>query len=94
MQHTHTAILLHGRGGTGEEFAEELSDSKMPHQMTMTQWLQSWRWVFPSSKELLSTTINEEFPAWFEAHSLTDISTRQDLQYSGIRECVTFLKIY
>ena len=30
-------------------------------------------------------------PAWFEAHSLTDVTARQDLQMDGIRESVKYL---
>lgn len=88
-QHTHTAILLHGRGSTGEEFAEELLlESRLSGQMTLAQKLPRWRWVFPSSRTLWSTTFEEEMPTWFEAHSLTDVSTGQNLQVRAIRESV------
>jgi lysophospholipase-2 len=30
-------------------------------------------------------------PAWFEAHSLTDVTARQDLQIGGIHESVEYL---
>ncbi|KAI0131413.1 Alpha/Beta hydrolase protein [Daldinia grandis] len=90
-RHTHTVILLHGRGSTGEDFAEELFDSMRPTEQTMTQRLPAWRWVFPSSKQLWSTTFEEELAAWFEAHSLTDVTARQDLQIPGIRESVQHL---
>ncbi len=91
-RHTHTAILLHERGSTGEEFAEELLDSRPSDQQTLAQKLPGWRWVFPSSRELWSTSFEEEMPAWFEAHSLTDITARQDLQSAGIRESVRHLE--
>ncbi|KIW70622.1 hypothetical protein PV04_02875 [Phialophora macrospora] len=48
----------------------------------------SWRWVFPSAPARWSTVFEEEFPAWFEAHSLSDITLREDLQMEGIRESV------
>lgn len=90
-QHTHTAILLHGRGSNGKEFAEELFDSTLPGQPTLAQKLPGWRLVFPSSKELWSSLFEEDLPAWFEAHSLTDTTVRQDLQMGGIRESVKYL---
>lgn len=90
-QYTHTAILLHGRGSNGEEFAEELFESTLPGQPTLAQKLPGWRFVFPSSRELWSTLFEEEMPAWFEAHSLMDITVRQDLQLEGIRESVKHL---
>ncbi|KAH7176373.1 Alpha/Beta hydrolase protein [Dactylonectria macrodidyma] len=90
--HTHTAILLHGRGSTGEEFAQELTESPMSDKRTLMQALPSWRWVFPSSRELWSTVFEEDMPAWFEAHSLTNVTARQDLQIEGIRESVRYLE--
>ena len=35
----------------------------------------------------------EDMPAWFEAHSLTDITARQDLQVSGIRDSVDHVTV-
>ncbi|POR31016.1 Acyl-protein thioesterase 1 [Tolypocladium paradoxum] len=90
-QHTHTAVLLHGRGSSGEEFAQELLESPLSGQVTLAQKLAGWRLVFPSSRELWSTVFEEEMPAWFEAHSLTDVTARQDLQMGGIRESVKYL---
>lgn len=90
--HTHTAIFLHGRGSNGPEFAEELFDeSRLADQTTLAERFPGWRWVFPSSQQLWSTVFEMEIPAWFEAHSLTDITTRQDLQMPGITESVEHL---
>jgi lysophospholipase II len=33
----------------------------------------------------------EDMPAWFEAHSLTDITARQELQMSGIEDSVKYI---
>ncbi|GAB1314998.1 Acyl-protein thioesterase 1 [Madurella fahalii] len=90
-EHTHTIILLHGRGSNGEEFAQELLESKLSSGNTLQEQLPTWRWVFPSSTELWSTAFEETMPAWFEAHSLTDITARQDLQMAGIRGSVQYL---
>ncbi|KAF5966142.1 lysophospholipase [Fusarium bulbicola] len=91
--HTHTAILLHGRGSNGEEFAQELFEETLSSdQSSLAQKLPNWRWVFPSSRELWSTAFQEDMPAWFEAHSLTDITARQDLQIPGIKESVSHVK--
>jgi lysophospholipase II len=90
--HTHTAIMIHGRGSSGPEFAEELFESKLSGgNSSLRSPLPGWRWVFPSSQSLWSSTFQEEFPAWFEAHSLTDVDARQDLQMEGIRQSTKFL---
>ncbi|KAK4044537.1 Alpha/Beta hydrolase protein [Parachaetomium inaequale] len=91
-QHTHTAIMLHGRGSNGPEFAEELAETAAPGQQPLTQRFPSWRWVFPSSQELWSTAFEEMLPAWFEAHSLTDTTAREDLQMGGIKESVAYMQ--
>ncbi|KAI1039120.1 hypothetical protein LB505_007513 [Fusarium chuoi] len=86
-------ILLHGRGSNGEEFAQELFEETLSSdQSSLAQKLPSWKWVFPSSRELWSTAFQEDMPAWFEAHSLTDITARQDLQIPGIKESVSYIK--
>ncbi|KAK2598016.1 hypothetical protein QQS21_005853 [Conoideocrella luteorostrata] len=89
--HTHTAILIHGRGSNGQEFAQELFDTKLSNQVSLAQKFPTWRWVFPSSRELWSTAFEEDLPAWFEAHSLTNINDRQDLQLPGISESIKHL---
>ncbi|KAK4168713.1 Alpha/Beta hydrolase protein [Cladorrhinum sp. PSN259] len=89
--HTHTAIMLHGRGSNGPEFADELSETVLPGQADLIQRFPTWRWVFLSSKTLWSTAFEEDLPAWFEAHSLTFTEERQDLQVDGIRESVCYI---
>ncbi|KAK3898935.1 Alpha/Beta hydrolase protein [Staphylotrichum tortipilum] len=90
--HTHTAIMLHGRGSDGPEFAQELAETVAPGQTPLVERFPGWRWVFPSSQELWSTAFEETLPAWFEAHSLTDPTTREELQMGGIRQSVAYLQ--
>ncbi|KAH7198795.1 Alpha/Beta hydrolase protein, partial [Fusarium flagelliforme] len=93
IEHTHTAILLHGRGSNGPEFAEELFDETLfPDGSSLAQKLPSWKWVFPSSRVLWSEAFQEDMPAWFEAHSLTDITARQEVQIPGIKESTEYVK--
>ncbi|KAF2274442.1 alpha/beta-hydrolase [Westerdykella ornata] len=89
--HTHTALMLHGRGSNGEEFAEEILESKLSDGCSLYEKLPGCRWVFPSSGTLWSAAFQEDIPAWFEAHSLTDITERQDLQASGIKDSVNYI---
>jgi len=92
-KHTHTIILLHGRGSTGQEFAEDLFAAELSTKhVTLRQRFPNYRWVFPSSREIWSTAFQENMPAWFEAHSLTDISALPELQVPGIEESVKYLR--
>jgi predicted esterase len=90
--HTHTAVLLHGRGSDGEEFATELAATKLSSGKSLLEALPGWRWVFPTSRETWSTVFQEELQSWFEARSLTDVTARQDLQEEGLRESVKHLE--
>jgi lysophospholipase-2 len=92
-EHTHTAVMLHGRGSTGQEFAEEFFESMLSDGSSLSEKLPGCRWVFPSSQELWSTMFQEDMPAWFEAHSLVDITARQDLQVRGIRDSVNHITV-
>lgn len=81
--------MLHGRGSDGEEFADEfLTESHLSDKTSLAEAFPGARWVFPSSKKLWSTAFEEDMHAWFEAHSLTDITSRQDLQIAGIKNSV------
>ncbi|KAF7547852.1 hypothetical protein G7Z17_g7431 [Cylindrodendrum hubeiense] len=91
-EHTHTAVMLHGRGSGAEEFAEELMASSLSDGRSLREALPGWRWVFPSSRDLWSATFHEHMPAWFDAHSLTDPAARQDLQTAGIEESVSYVR--
>lgn len=90
-RHTNTCILLHGRGSNGLEFAQELSESCLPNTPAFADRLPGWRLVFPSSQELWSETFQESIPAWFEAHSLTDVTEKQELQLGGIKDSVEYI---
>ncbi|PIG85791.1 hypothetical protein AARAC_008333 [Aspergillus arachidicola] len=89
--HTHTAILLHGRGSNGPEFAEDLFSSMTSKGHNLASCLPNWRWVFPTSRDRWSDRFQEEMCAWFDAYSLDDIHERQDVQIAGLRESVTHI---
>ncbi|KAJ1334027.1 lysophospholipase II [Microdochium nivale] len=94
-KHTHTIILLHGRGSTGDEFADEIfdadedSDAAIP--TAANALLPGFRWVFPSSRSLWSETFQEHMPAWFDAPSLANPSFGLELQAPGIRDAVVHI---
>jgi hypothetical protein len=49
-QHTHTIILLHGRGSNGAEFAEELFEARSSAGMLLEDHFSSFKWVSPLVK--------------------------------------------
>ncbi|KAJ5636483.1 uncharacterized protein N7484_009796 [Penicillium longicatenatum] len=87
-EHTHTAIVLHGRGSDGPEFAEELFSSVTSQGKNLPDSLPNFRWVFPTSGDRWSARFQEDMPSWFDAYSLEDIEAKQELQVDGLRESV------
>ncbi|KAF2257076.1 alpha/beta-hydrolase [Trematosphaeria pertusa] len=91
--HTHTVILLHGRSSTAQEFATDIFSLKTstPDQ----KWRSTFpgiRWVFPDAGQRWCTPFKEERSAWFDTYSLDDLSMRQDLQVSGLRDGIHLVK--
>ncbi|CAG7923785.1 unnamed protein product [Penicillium olsonii] len=86
--HTHTVILLHGRGSDGPELAEDLLSGMTSQRISLSDSLPSLRWVFPTSRIRQSTVFKEEMCTWFDAASLDDIQKDSELQIEGLRESV------
>lgn len=94
--HTHTIVLLHGRGSTGAQFADELfdtiaNDDDQVSATTANDLFPSVRWVFPSSRSQWDRIFEEYMPAWFEAPSLADPSDGRDVQVPGICDAVVHI---
>ncbi|EFJ28978.1 hypothetical protein SELMODRAFT_410871 [Selaginella moellendorffii] len=49
-EHRHTVILLHGRGSSGSELAEELEETLGSGSANLFQRFPGVRWVFPSAR--------------------------------------------
>src|ERR1700722_14119769 len=90
-QHTHTIILLHGRGSMGAEFAEELFEARSSAGMSLAGHFPSFKWVFPTSEDRYSTTFQENLTEWFDIRSLSDPELDFSLQIEGIKSSTTYL---
>ena len=89
-EHTHTAVLLHGRGSSGEEFAEELFAS---NGKALQNEFPGCKWIFPSAEGLYDQKFQEVITSWFVAPSLADPTEGQKLQIPEINKSVTVLSI-
>lgn len=87
-QHTHTFIILHGRGSNGERFGRELLDSA-----NLPARLPTVKFVFPTASKRRSTALKKiPINQWFDNYSLEDPNQRTDLQVDGLMETATFLR--
>jgi len=66
--HYNTVIFLHGRGSTGREFCEDLSQGVMSNLRTLQNALRcrGFRLVFPTARLVFSRGLTEWTPAWLE----------------------------
>ncbi|CRG91735.1 hypothetical protein PISL3812_08787 [Talaromyces islandicus] len=87
-QHTHTFIILHGRGSNAERFGRELLDSA-----NLAQRLPTVKFVFPTARKRRSTVLKKiPINQWFDNYSLEDPNERTDLQVDGLMETAEFLR--
>ncbi|QKX55272.1 uncharacterized protein TRUGW13939_02364 [Talaromyces rugulosus] len=87
-QHTHTFIILHGRGSNAERFGRELLSSA-----NLAQRLPTVKFVFPTARKRRSTALKRiPINQWFDNYSLDDPNVRPDLQIDGLMETAEFLR--
>ncbi|KAJ9199872.1 hypothetical protein DTO164E3_4329 [Paecilomyces variotii] len=87
-EHTHTLILLHGRGSNASRFGHELLRSA-----NLPARLPTVKFVFPTARRRRSTVLKKiPIHQWFDNHSLDDPNQRTDLQVEGLCETAAFLR--
>ncbi|KAK6502615.1 hypothetical protein TWF506_003195 [Arthrobotrys conoides] len=86
--HTHTCILLHGRGSNGPKFGEALLSSQTSNNITFkSAFPPGTKFIFPTAKKRRSI-IFKRIPInqWFDNYSLDNPGIREHLQVDGLRE--------
>ncbi|KAJ7721509.1 putative phospholipase/carboxylesterase, partial [Mycena metata] len=90
--HTHTIILLHGRGSNGERFGLELLKAQGSDNKTLGEQFPGLKFVFPTAKKRRAVAFNRTpINQWFDNHSLEEPLQRQELQYDGLYETSVFI---
>ncbi|RGP76723.1 acyl- thioesterase [Fusarium longipes] len=86
--HTHSLILLHGLGSTGDKFGRELIENGISSDgKSLPQLLPGARFIFPTSKRRRSTAFDRSvLTQWFDIASLDDPSFRNYTQFKGMEE--------
>ncbi|RHZ58129.1 uncharacterized protein CDV56_103020 [Aspergillus thermomutatus] len=87
-QHTHTIILLHGRGSNSERFGHVFIEST-----GIAKRLPTTKFIFPTARKRRSTVLKRiPINQWFDNYSLEDPNTRTELQLDGLQESSEFLR--
>lgn len=90
--HTHTMILLHGRGSNAEKFGPTLLETKLQSGLTIDQKFPGVKFIFPTAKLRRSKVFKRILISqWFDLHTIEDPNQRQELQYEGLRESALFI---
>ncbi|KAJ6593251.1 Alpha/Beta hydrolase protein [Mycena capillaripes] len=91
--HTHSIILLHGRGSNAERFGLELLKAETSDSgQTLAAHFPGFKFIFPTAKKRRAAIFNRTpINQWFDNHSLEEPLERQHLQYDGLRETSTFV---
>jgi lysophospholipase II len=87
-RHELTVILIHGRGSTSEEFAEDFFSTGL---RSLRDRFSAVRWVFPTARRCLSTVYQEEIPEWYDVWSLVNPDERPDLQKPGLAKSIEYI---
>ncbi|KAJ7350774.1 Alpha/Beta hydrolase protein [Mycena albidolilacea] len=90
--HTHTIILLHGRGSNAERFGLELLKAQTSaNNKTLPEHFPGLKFIFPTAKKRRAAMFNRTpINQWFDNGSLDEPLQKQDLQYDGLRETSAF----
>ncbi|KKZ64442.1 hypothetical protein EMCG_09577 [[Emmonsia] crescens] len=86
-EHTHTFILLHGRGSNAERFGMEFLRAA-----NLSARLPTVKFIFPTASKRRSTVLKKiQINQWFDNYSLEDPGERTELQIDGLCQTGTFL---
>ena len=98
--HTHTAILLHGRGSNGRDFGSFFleasvmsTDKDSPYSRPLNAIYPSMKWVFPSSSLRRLARFNRvKLFSWFDVWSVQDPSLRTETQIEGLVQSSQYIR--
>ncbi|KAK2745231.1 hypothetical protein FQN57_003926 [Myotisia sp. PD_48] len=93
--HTHSMIILHGRGGSGLEvsvgFMGDMSRSQILYDFAAQ--FPGMKFIFPSAKIRRARFLRQDFPQWFDQIPLAmPIEQRTELYLEGLRDSTRFLQ--
>ena len=91
-EHTHTVILLHGRGSNAPDFRIDFFICMCSNGQMLPERFPMIKWVLPSAPKRYSTVFRGKITEWFDIHSLDDPESRQDLQVQGLAESVSQIR--
>ena len=91
--HTHTFIMLHGRGDTARNFGPQFLVSEHSSGKILRDLFPGMKWIFPTAKSRLVAESNGyKMHQWFDIATLKNPSSRIELQLEGLRESCSLIR--
>ncbi|KAF2499421.1 alpha/beta-hydrolase [Lophium mytilinum] len=91
--HTHTFIVLHGRGSNAHDFGPKFSSARTSSGHTLQECFPGVKLVFLTAKKRRAALYNRAWiNQWFDNYSLDDPTKRQEIMYDGLRESSAIIR--
>ncbi|KAM5439716.1 hypothetical protein MferCBS31731_004473 [Microsporum ferrugineum] len=94
--HTHTIILLHGRGSNGRDFGAEIITTILSApgaDNTLPKRFPGLKFIFPSAKISYSAQWDIHLAQWFDRGPIgSTAKEHNDLLYAGLRESTRYIR--
>ena len=92
QEHTHTVILLHGRGSPAAEFAPEFFESQWADDRNLPELFPTIKWVFPTSELRFCEGIDDSLISqWFDMSAPRNPQQEKERQKDGLRDSVPLI---
>ena len=91
--HTHTFIMLHGRGDSARNFAPQFMFAENSSSHSIADFFPGMKFIFPTAKRRrVSYDPNRSMTnQWFDIASLKNTCLRSEIQIDGLRESSTLI---
>lgn len=91
-KHTHTFVILHGRGSNGENFGLDLLQTTIPSFGFIQDAFSNAKFIFPTAAKRRAQAYKRSIVhQWFDIWDVENLTEREQLQFDGLRESTTFI---
>ena len=92
LPHTHTIIVLHGRGDTAKNFSPMFMLSSHSTDIPLRQLCPHTKWIFPCAPRRSVVNTKLTMNQWFNISSLVDPSRQEESQLDGLKESALMIR--
>ncbi|EPS45342.1 hypothetical protein H072_646 [Dactylellina haptotyla CBS 200.50] len=90
--HTHTIILLHGRGSNGPKFGKEFITSASSTGKNLSETFPFAKFIFPTAKKRRAVVFKRmPINQWFDLYDINRQGYREHLSVDGLQETTGFI---